>query len=854
MAKNTANYGNDSIRQLKDEERVRLRPAVIFGSDGLDGCAHAAFEILSNAVDEARQGYGKLITLTAFRDGSIQVEDNGRGCPLDWNPSEKRFNWELVFCELYAGGKYNNNQGGDYDFSLGTNGLGSCATQYASEYMDVTVWRDGNKYSLHFKKGKVVGAKKKALEIEPSDENRTGTTIKWRPDLEVFTSISIPHDWYRETMRRQAVVNANVTFRLRIEGGDGEFTEEDFCYPKGIEDYVLEKVGTDYLTEPFFIEADRRGRDREDLPDYNVKITACMCFSRTFMMQEYYHNSSWLENGGSPEKAARSALTSAIDAYIKQQGKYNKNESGIKWQDVQDCLVLVSSNFSTQTSYENQTKKAITNKFVQDAMSEFLREQLQVYFIENREAAERIANQVLVNKRSRETAERTRLNTRKKLTEKIDIANRVQKFVDCRTKDVSRREIYIVEGDSALGACKQSRDAEFQGLMPVRGKILNCLKADYPRIFKSDVITDLMKVLGCGVEVQGKAAKELNQFDLNNLRWSKVVICTDGDVDGFQIRTLILTMLYRLCPTLIKEGYVYIAETPLFEITCKEKTWFAYSEKEKAEVVRQLEGKKYKVDRSKGLGENDPEMMWLTTMNPETRRLVKVLPDDAEETARVFDLLLGDNLSAKMTEFYDKFNLFGINLGEVPSWHPDVWNATAIGLFLIPVLSGVLQLALTIYMQIYQKKKNPGMPNMGCMNIMLYAMPIFSVWFAFQVPAGVGFYWVCSSFFSLIQSVGLNCYFTKERIEAICEKENQKNAKKYANGKKSFMQRMMDVQQGNDVMNQREKYAEETKDMSRSELNNYNQQVLKDARKRMAEKYGETYDESDSTEDSGDQK
>lgn len=358
--KNTANYGNDSIRQLKDEERVRLRPAVIFGSDGLDGCAHAAFEILSNAVDEARQGYGKLIILTAFRDGSIQVEDNGRGCPLDWNPSEKRFNWELVFCELYAGGKYNNNQGGDYDFSLGTNGLGSCATQYASEYMDVTVWRDGNKYSLHFKKGKVVGAKKKALEIEPSDEDCTGTTIKWRPDLEVFTSISIPHDWYRETMRRQAVVNANVTFRLRIEGDDGEFSEEDFCYPKGIEDYVLEKVGTDYLTEPFFIEADRRGRDREDLPDYNVKITACMCFSRTFMMQEYYHNSSWLENGGSPEKAARSALTSAIDAYIKQQGKYNKNESGIKWQDVQDCLVLVTNCFSTQTPTKTRPRRPST--------------------------------------------------------------------------------------------------------------------------------------------------------------------------------------------------------------------------------------------------------------------------------------------------------------------------------------------------------------------------------------------------------------------------------------------------------------------------------------------------------------
>ena len=647
MAKNTANYGNDSIRQLKDEERVRLRPAVIFGSDGLDGCAHAAFEILSNAVDEARQGYGKLITLTAFRDGSIQVEDNGRGCPLDWNPSEKRFNWELVFCELYAGGKYNNNQGGDYDFSLGTNGLGSCATQYASEYMDVTVWRDGNKYSLHFKKGKVVGAKKKALEIEPSDEDRTGTTIKWRPDLEVFTSISIPHEWYRETMRRQAVVNANVTFRLRIEGDDGEFSEEDFCYPKGIEDYVLEKVGTDYLTEPFFIEADRRGRDREDLPDYNVKITACMCFSRTFMMQEYYHNSSWLEHGGSPEKAAKSAFVSAIDKYLRDQGKYQKSESKVTWADIEDCLVLVSNDFSTQTSYENQTKKAITNKFVQEAMTEFLRSNLEIYFIENPFDAEKIGEQVLLNKRSREKAEETRLNVKKKLSGSVDIANRVQKFVDCRTKDVDKREIYIVEGDSALGSVKLARDSEYQGIMPVRGKILNCLKADYARIFKSEIITDLIKVLGCGVEVQNKHVKNVAPFDLGNLRWSKVVICTDGDVDGFQIRTLILTMLYRLTPTLIREGYVYIAETPLFEINSGDKTWFAYSDKEKNDIVKSLEGKKYKIDRSKGLGENDPDMMWLTTMNPETRRLIRVMPEDVEQTAAVFDLLLGDNLQGR---------------------------------------------------------------------------------------------------------------------------------------------------------------------------------------------------------------
>ena len=644
MATKKQDYGNDSISSLKGADRVRKRPGVIFGSDGLDGCEHAVFEILSNSIDEAREGHGRVITVTRFNDRSIEVEDMGRGCPVDWNEKEQRYNWELVYCELYAGGKYDNLTGDNYEYSLGLNGLGACATQYASHYMDVTVWRDGHKYSLHFERGEIVGE----MKVEPTDRGKkTGTRTHWLPDLDVFTDIAIPAEYFTDVLRRQAVVNEGITFKFRNQQENGKFEEQEFVYEHGIQDYVAELAGEGALTAPVFWQAEKRGRDRADKPEYKVKLSAACCFSNKVQIIEHYHNSSWLEHGGAPEKAAKSAFVSAVDKYLRDQNKYQKNESKITWQDIEDCLIFVSNNFSTQTSYENQTKKAITNKFVQDAMSEFLREQLQVYFIENREAAERIANQVLVNKRSRETAERTRLNTRKKLTEKIDIANRVQKFVDCRTKDVSRREIYIVEGDSALGACKQSRDAEFQGLMPVRGKILNCLKADYPRIFKSDVITDLMKVLGCGVEVQGMAAKELNQFDLNNLRWSKVVICTDGDVDGFQIRTLILTMLYRLCPTLIKEGYVYIAETPLFEITCKEKTWFAYSEKEKAEVVRQLEGKKYKVDRSKGLGENDPEMMWLTTMNPETRRLVKVLPDDAEETARVFDLLLGDNLSGR---------------------------------------------------------------------------------------------------------------------------------------------------------------------------------------------------------------
>lgn len=644
MAKGNNQYDNTSISSLKGADRVRKRPGVIFGSDGLDGCEHAVFEIMSNSIDEAKEGHGDLITVTRFLDRSIEVADQGRGCPVDWNEKEGRYNWELVFCELYAGGKYG---AGDenYEYSLGLNGLGSCATQYASEYMDVTVRRDGKKYTLHFEKGENIGG----LSEEPTDKGKkTGTTIHWKPDLEVFTDINIPVEYYTDVMKRQAVVNAGVTFRFKNETAPGKFETTDFLYENGIQDYVKELSGEGALTAPVFWQTERKGRDREDKPEYKVKLSVSLCFSNKVQIIEHYHNSSWLEHGGSPEKATKSALVSAIDGYLKGQGKYQKNESKITWNDVEDCLVLVSNNFSTQTSYENQTKKAISNKFVQDAMAEFLKAQMEVYFIENPFDAQKIAEQVLINKRSRESAEKARLNIKKKLTGTMDLANRVQKFVDCRSKDPEKRELYIVEGDSAMGAVKLSRDGDFQGIMPVRGKILNCLKADYARIFKSEIITDLMKVLGCGVEVSDKRAKDLAAFDLMNLRWNKVVICTDADVDGYQIRTLILTMLWRLTPTLIKRGYVYIAESPLYEITYKEKTWFAYSNKEKDDIVKEIgEGKKVTIQRSKGLGENEPEMMWLTTMSPDTRRLIKVMPEDAEATAQMFDLLLGDNLQGR---------------------------------------------------------------------------------------------------------------------------------------------------------------------------------------------------------------
>ncbi|MDO4748861.1 MAG: toprim domain-containing protein, partial [Eubacteriales bacterium] len=627
---------------LKGADRVRKRPAVIFGSDGIEGCQHSVFEILSNSIDEAREGYGKMITVTRYSNGSVEIEDHGRGIPVDYNKNEDRYNWELVFCELYAGGKYNNNEGNNYEYSLGLNGLGLCSTQYSSEYMDVDIRRDGKRYTLHFEKGENVGG----LKVEDYSKKDTGSKIIWKPDLEVFTDIDISPDYFVDVLKRQAIVNAGIKFVFRNQVGRS-FETQEFLYVNGIEDHVKELVGETGMTTVQTWQTERKVRDRDDKDEYKCKINISLAFSNKVNTTEYYHNSSFLEHGGAPEKAVRNAFVYMIDNYLKQNSKYNKNESKITFADVEDCLIIVISSFSSVTSYENQTKKAITNKGIQDAMTEFLRRQLEIYFIENPLEAEKIGAQVLINKRSREDAEKTRVRIKKNLTSNMDMTSRVAKFVDCRSRDVAERELFIVEGDSALGACKQARNPDFQAIIPIRGKILNCLKADYDRIFKSEIITDLLKVLGCGVQVKSKANKDLSNFDINNLRWSKVIFCTDADVDGFQIRTLLLTMIYRLTPDLIEEGKVFIAESPLYEITAGDKVYFAYTEAEKEQYIEEIGNKKFTVQRSKGLGENEPDMMSLTTMNPLTRRLIKVMPDDAEKTSRIFDILLGDNLQGR---------------------------------------------------------------------------------------------------------------------------------------------------------------------------------------------------------------
>lgn len=686
MAGRTSEYGNESISMLKGADRVRKRPAVIFGSDGLEGCEHSFFEILSNSIDEAREGYGNVINITVHRDMTLEVEDFGRGIPLDYNEKEKRYNWELVFCELYAGGKYNNDSGENYEYSLGLNGLGACATQYSSEFMNVISYTKQGKYKISFKSGEVCTK----LEKEETSGRRTGTVIEWKPDIKVFTDINIPYEYFTEVLKKQAVVNPGLKLCLKYENEDKQYIKNEYFYKDGILDYVKEMLDeyggpaeddengakdtlqesdderehVKALSSPVYFKAERQGRDRPDMPEYKLKMEAVFCFSNTVNKIEYFHNSSFLEHGGSPDKAARSAFVKAFDSYLKSSGKYTKNESKITFGDIEDSLILITSSHSTRTSYENQTKKAITNSFITEAMTDFLLHDLEVFFAERPKEAERAAKQILINKRSRENAENARVNLKKKLSSNLDISNRVEKFVNCRSKDSSRRELYIVEGDSALGSVKLARDAEFQAIIPVRGKTLNCLKCGYDKIFKSDIIMDLLKVIGCGIEIKVKGKSDLAQFDLNSLKWNKIVICTDADEDGYQIRTLILTMLYRLLPTLIKEGRIFIAESPLYEIRWKDKIEFAYNEREKAEILKKAGNSKYTIQRSKGLGENEPDMMSKTTMNPETRRLIRIMPEDEKKTYEMFDILLGENISGRK-EYISKHGASYIELADI---------------------------------------------------------------------------------------------------------------------------------------------------------------------------------------------
>jgi len=655
------NYGNSSIRTLKDEEQVRQKPAVIFGTNDEYGCANAIYEIIANSIDEAREGFGKKIKVSIFKDGSVEVADDGRGVPMDWNSAENKYNWELIFCTLFASGKYTE---GIYGSSLGTNGLGASATQFASEYMEVKSKRDGKLYVMNFKKGKPVGE----LQVTDTNSEETGTTIRFKPDPEVFINIKqnlLPPEYYINVLRRQAMLLDGLEIIFYHEELEKEIK---LRYDKGIISFLEDATPKPLISKPVLFEGYKVGTDDEEMyPDtYRFDMRFAFTFSREEQLVEIYHNGGSLIDGGATYDGMRTALVKAFEDHMKDNGKLNKSDK-LHIKDI-ECIILAIGDTKApghRTFYKNQTKTAINNPFMKKAYTEFVYRNMRKW-IETDSQSDKILTEIITNKEAREAADRVTKKVVQSLSKGITgIGNKPDKFVDCKSKDAYEREIFIVEGDSALGSCKLSRNAQFQAIMPIRGKILNCLKKDLTDILSNEVIVDLLRVLGCGIEVKSKFIEGLPKFDINKLNWGKIIICTDADLDGMQIRCLVLAMIYRLVPTLLKKGKVYIAETPLFEITygrgSNEATHFAYSEEEKEQILGDLykmgaKDSQIKIQRSKGLGENEPEMMSISTMAPETRRLIPIeYPSDDNKVAMFFNALLGNDIEMRkmlITEYF----------------------------------------------------------------------------------------------------------------------------------------------------------------------------------------------------------
>lgn len=647
------NYSNESIKSLKGADRVRLRPGIIFGSNDIVGCTHAVFEIISNSIDEAKSGYGDTVEIKYKKDGFVSVLDHGRGVPMDYNKNEQAYNWQLVFDEMYSGGKMDASS--QYSFSLGLNGLGCCSTQYTSEFMNVISYRDGYKYEMHFEKGKPVGE----LSKTPYD-GPTGTYIEFKPDKEVFTDIIIDPAVLHDMCRRQAMVNAGVHLKLEYEG----YNEIDWFYENGAAGFIEGCTGPERMCDIVSYAAEMECTDNEKDGPFPFKMEVAFGFSRQHVIEEFYHNSSYLSEGGKTLDGFRKGAVKAFKKAIKDSGKFQKGDELINIKDIEDIICVVFSSWcpGDRTSFGNQTKKAVLNASFEIAASRFIEGCVTRWIVDNKKDSDRVLVEIVNNKKIRERADNVRSSAIKKLSSSIDsFGSRPQKFVECASKDKSERELYIVEGDSALGSCKQARDGQFQALMPVRGKITNCLKEDLVKVLNSQIILDLLQVMGCGIEVQGNKMKELPKFDINKLNFDKLIICTDADVDGMQIRCLLLTFFYMLTPTLLREGKVYIAETPLYEITCGKETRFAYNEDEKEKVLAEFTGKRVKIQRSKGLGENDPKMMSVSTMKPETRRLIRVTYKDAEDDIRfMFNALLGDDISSRrvlINEYASAFDM-----------------------------------------------------------------------------------------------------------------------------------------------------------------------------------------------------
>lgn len=656
MSDNNTNYNEDSIDSLGILGGVRAKPASI----GLENHNHTFIEILANAIDEYREGYGKKIIIIKHEDTSISIQDFGRSVPMDKN-SKGEYAYQKVFNELWSGGKYNNNnkESSNYLFSLGTNGCGATGTNYTSDFFECTAVNPNRyKYYIRYEKGKQVADLKK----EKHSENYSGTSIHWLPSREVFRGENnISSKFINDILQQQSIINKGLKFKF-IDKYLDEIHE--YYYENGIIDFINEIGNNTSFSNIMNFITEASGKDNSKSDEYKIKCQIVFCFNNEVNYMQYFHNSSCLINGGTPETFIKKAFTYSIDKYIKDNNLYKKSEKQINFDDIKESLIIISNTFSTISLFTDQTKKCIDSTFMQDYMTTYLKEQLNIYFTENKIEADKIANQILINKRANEKANETKLSIKKKLAEINNTKVKIEGLTDCDMKNskVEDRWLLVVEGKSPKSTVVDAFDNKYMGALGLRGRFISCLKKSVNEVLSNTPAFTFVKALGCGIEIpaeERKQFKDIKSFNKENLRYGNIGILTDADCWGSGIRLALLVFIYKYLKTLLKENRVYIIISPRYEIKMKnDEILYAYNEREKQELMSTINEKDiYNIGLVKGLGEINKDDFWNKVLCPEVREktFIQVKYDEVDEIVnKYFEDYMGEDSSPRK-DFVKKF-------------------------------------------------------------------------------------------------------------------------------------------------------------------------------------------------------
>ncbi|MFV0478961.1 MAG: DNA topoisomerase (ATP-hydrolyzing) subunit B [Anaerorhabdus sp.] len=616
-------YNDSDIQVLEGLEAVRKRPGMYIGTTSSKGLHHLVWEIVDNGIDEALAGYASTIEVIVDKNNIVTVQDDGRGMPTGIHEKTGKSTVETIFTVLHAGGKFG---GGAYKVSGGLHGVGASVVNALSEWLEVTVYNQGKEYFIRFENG---GETKIPLhEIGQCDKDKHGSKVRFKADPLIFQETTeYNYDILRDRLRQIAFLNKGIRLIFIDEREENAKGKQEFYYEGGLKEYVqfVNKTKKPIHDEIVYCEGEEEGIQVEVALQYN---DGCIPTVYTFC------NNINTQEGGTHEEGFRSALRRVINAYGKEKGML-KGEDGLQSEDVQEGITAIISIKHPNPQYEGQTKSKLGNSEVRKIVSSIFSESLQRFLMEKPAEAKIILDKAVIAARARVAAIKARESTRRKGA--LEISSLPGKLADCSSKDASISEIYIVEGDSAGGSAKQGRDSKFQAILPLRGKILNVEKARIDRIYDNNEIRSMVTAFGCGI---GK------EFTMDKIRYHKIVIMTDADVDGAHIRTLLLTFFYRYLKPLIEQGYIYIAQPPLYKIQKGNAVRYAYTENE-LETLKEEFGSRYSIQRYKGLGEMNPEQLWETTMDPEVRTLIKVEIEDAMDADEIFSTLMGEEVEPR---------------------------------------------------------------------------------------------------------------------------------------------------------------------------------------------------------------